>query len=354
MDIDDIDPGIIDLIVEGDLDTLQGVLEASDFASIGHELLAVAASAKKAKIVRWLLESGVDPNAPVYGQTALFWAVYSGREEIVILLVSAGAKVVPKRIPDDGSTALHHAAEHRDPDIVRYLIEQAGGTEAFLVFDELDKTPLHRAVRKNNLATAKVLLEAGADPNALVHVHHEGRIGDTPLRDAVYEGYVEMARLLLSYGADPDRPGWMWLSARNDLERLTEAVRAEMEALLYVAPMRNPEESAHLPEIEKQLYQDLKAHRFANLELSWEDASISGDTVQVRGERLAPFQGVKLRDPSGKVVGLGDFNFLILTVEMEFRVFWSRIEVEQTLLAPGAGDIPRHVWDALTADQQSW
>ena len=60
----------------------------------------------------------------------------------------------------------------------------------------LDSGLLHIAVRKGNLEHIQVLVENGADINAL------GDLGFTPLHDAAITGQAKAAKLLLSLGAN--------------------------------------------------------------------------------------------------------------------------------------------------------
>ena|SRR5688572_14356246 len=59
-------------------------------------------------------------------------------------------------------------------------------------------TPLHVFAWRDDTASARLLLEAGADPNA------RGEMEDTPLHVAITQGNAELAALLLSHGADPE------------------------------------------------------------------------------------------------------------------------------------------------------
>ena len=63
-------------------------------------------------------------------------------------------------------------------------------------------TPLHSAVATDagpsEHEIIRLLLEAGADPNA------KSREGGTPLHTAAFTGDLEGAELLLAYGADPN------------------------------------------------------------------------------------------------------------------------------------------------------
>jgi len=64
--------------------------------------------------------------------------------------------------------------------------------------DCMGDTPLHVLALRPNLYGAKLLLEEGANPNAI------GDMGQTPLHNAVSAGSEDMIRLLLEHGADPD------------------------------------------------------------------------------------------------------------------------------------------------------
>ena len=57
-------------------------------------------------------------------------------------------------------------------------------------------TPLHTVIRQNNLYGTKLLIEAGADLDAI------GNQGETPLHAAVFERNEALMELLLAAGAD--------------------------------------------------------------------------------------------------------------------------------------------------------
>ena len=59
-------------------------------------------------------------------------------------------------------------------------------------------TPLHILVRRPNRYAVMLLLENGADPNAI------GDMGETPLHVAVSIENSELVKMLLENGADPD------------------------------------------------------------------------------------------------------------------------------------------------------
>jgi ankyrin repeat protein len=105
----------------------------------------------------------------------------------------------PNETEDDwcGWTPLHHAVD---------LLEEGGSLEVIniLIKNGADvnkwnrshtSTPLILAVFNGNIEAAKILLEAGADPNA------QSGQGDTPLRYSVQENNYEMVTLLLEHGA---------------------------------------------------------------------------------------------------------------------------------------------------------
>ena len=61
-------------------------------------------------------------------------------------------------------------------------------------------TPLHIAAFAHNVEAARVLLEAGADPNVIATASF-ARV--TPLGTCAFAGADDVAELLLSHGADP-------------------------------------------------------------------------------------------------------------------------------------------------------
>ena len=59
-------------------------------------------------------------------------------------------------------------------------------------------TSLHQAAQNGHSAIAKLLLDAGTNPNI------QDEFGNTPLHDAVLWGHENVAKLLLNAGANPD------------------------------------------------------------------------------------------------------------------------------------------------------
>jgi tankyrase len=104
------------------------------------------------------------------------------------------------------------AASAHDPEsrvqraVIRLLIRHGANV------NETDKngvTPLHRAVRFRSPAAVKVLLESGADPNAVDRksrsspLHRAVTNTGAPATAGKSKQVKEIVRLLLEYGADP-------------------------------------------------------------------------------------------------------------------------------------------------------
>jgi len=123
----------------------------------------------------------------------------AGLAEVKSMLAS-DPHLIHKR-DTDGGTMLHAAAAADREDIVRLLLEagadiNAGNYPDTMKFYTRLMTPLHRAVCSNSKSCVEVLLAAGAD------VHAKDKMGETPLQLAAEYGYTEIAELLLTYDAN--------------------------------------------------------------------------------------------------------------------------------------------------------
>jgi len=98
------------------------------------------------------------------------------------------------RRSDDGFTALHFAAYFGTADAAAVLID-AGADVSSVADNDMQVQPLHSAAASRSLATSRLLLAAGASPDA----RQTG--GFTPLHEAALHADVELIQLLLEHGA---------------------------------------------------------------------------------------------------------------------------------------------------------
>lgn len=124
------------------------------------------------------------------GATPLHNAVWAGRADLVKQLIAQGADV-NARHTDGGSTPLDFAALRGETTIAALLIH-AGARP--------DIAAMHLAAARDNVEMVRLLLDAGADPNA------RDASGSAPLDEAAFHGVKEVAALLIARGAEVDRP----------------------------------------------------------------------------------------------------------------------------------------------------
>jgi ankyrin repeat protein len=123
--------------------------------------------------VRTLISQGVDVDAvDNNGDAPLVMAAYLGHDEILRLLLEAGADVTAVD-PGMKATALHAAAYAGRTEAARLLI--AHGIDIDKQGPVNGYTALHDAIWQNNVDTARVILEGG--PNLELKSHD----GQTPL-----------------------------------------------------------------------------------------------------------------------------------------------------------------------------
>ena len=125
------------------------------------------------------------------GRTLLMYAANGRNPDTFRWLVDHGADIHAKS--QDGATALLVAASSL-PEVVDELIAQHADVNAVQTSSGL--TPLIEAASHGNVDAVKSLLAAGANVNA------EDKYGRSALNDASDGGYTEIVKLLLAAGAD--------------------------------------------------------------------------------------------------------------------------------------------------------
>jgi len=205
-----------------DLDTADLLIRAGAKVSAanrdGATPLQLAALNGNAAMIEKLVKAGADPNAPLSasGDTALMLAARTGTTDAIKVLVETGANVNAKE-SWGGTTPLMSAVAERHPAAVRMLIERGADVSARSNFvaaangrgfegrtpsaprpgqavEEFASgwlTPLMFAAREGDLESARLLVTAGADVNAIA------ADGKDALGLAVFNGNYELASFLV-------------------------------------------------------------------------------------------------------------------------------------------------------------
>jgi ankyrin repeat protein len=112
---------------------------------------------------------------------------------------------------EDGFAALHYAAFQGGAEATRALL--AGGADPNIVArNTLRVRPLHSAAAVRDVASAELLLDAGAEPDA------RQQLGYTALHAAAHNDDEALAVLLLRHGADPSLRNEQGATARSIAE----------------------------------------------------------------------------------------------------------------------------------------
>lgn len=162
--------------------------------SLGAAALHDAVWSGRLEIVRVLLEAGANPNITHLeaGSTPLDYAAVKNELDIAQLLLDHGADA--RAVNRNGSTALHLAAARGYTSVARLLLDHGA---SIVALDSSGSSPLDEAAWKGFADTCSLLLDRGASVNAA-----NPETGKTPLNEAASNGQVKAVRLLLSRGAD--------------------------------------------------------------------------------------------------------------------------------------------------------
>src|SRR5262245_15596749 len=195
----------------------------------GETPLMAAARAGSASAVGLLADRGADVNAAesLWDQTALMWAAAEGHLDVVDVLLDKGADPNRKAraselttrstradYPSGGFTALMWAVRDGNEAVVRRLVE--GGADLKLTNAD-GATPMMLAIVNDRFDLAAKLIELGADANdGSLYYAMEMRDATTDWR--ARDGSrlrvdhpnkltaLDLAKVLLDAGADPDKP----------------------------------------------------------------------------------------------------------------------------------------------------
>jgi len=206
-----------------------------------------------------LLTAGANPNAALLlGETPVMVAARSGSPAVVELLAAQGANVNARAAR--GQTALMWAVAQKHPEVVKVLLANGADIHArsdsrtevmavpphgYLEYNRAiphgSDTALIFAARVDDLASAKLLVAAGANVNdedawgvsAVVLAAHSGftdvvefllekganansdRAGFTALHEAVMRRDENLVKVLLDHGADANLPVRSWTPTRR-------------------------------------------------------------------------------------------------------------------------------------------
>jgi ankyrin repeat protein len=176
----------------GDVDRVRAMLAADSSLALARDHEGVSALLRaRYRRDRALVEA---VKARVASLDAFEAATFGDLDRLVVLL--ADDPDLTGRRSGDGFTALHLAAFFGQDDAVRLLLARGADPDARGT-GWMTGTPLNAAASARHATVVALLLEAGADRDAVQ------RGGWTPLHSAARNGDARTVELLLAHGADP-------------------------------------------------------------------------------------------------------------------------------------------------------
>jgi ankyrin repeat protein len=233
-----------------DLETAELLIRAGANVSVANRVgvtpLQIAALNGSAAMIEKLVKAGADPNKPINaeGDTVLMMAARNGNPDAVKVLLDSGAAVNAKETWG-GTTALMWAVSEGHRDAGKLLVERgadvnarshyvpaangrgfegrlpvnAGADQRVEEYATGWLTPLMFAARQGDLEMTRLLLQAGADVNAVAGD------GKNALAVAIFNGNYDTASLLVDHKANVNQPDaqrftpLFWAVDRRNMEK---------------------------------------------------------------------------------------------------------------------------------------
>jgi len=149
--------------------------------------------------MKLLVSKGVDVNDQVCGCSAIFYAAFYGRDEIVTFLADSGANLDATNLT--GETALFWAVERNHCTTVELLLTRGADLN---IADHKGMTALLKACRIGSVKMVAIMVETGSANVNKMCTSIESSDGTCPLHESAAAGHVDVVQYLLENGAKVD------------------------------------------------------------------------------------------------------------------------------------------------------
>lgn len=174
----------------------------------GRRPLHEASRLGRIEMVKVLLEAGARPDPRShYGLTPLALAAQEGHLEVVQTLLQKGADVLSQA--QDEASIIYEASASGKPAVIRLLLEYGADAN---VAKHTGHMPIHRVAHRGHLEALKLLLP-------VTSMEDVSDSGMSPLHSAAAGGHTHCIEALLDAGYDPNYMLHPWVRRSYDDER---------------------------------------------------------------------------------------------------------------------------------------
>jgi ankyrin repeat protein len=179
---------------------IEGGVNPNSQSAHNNSLLHQAAEYGQIQVVKCLIDRGAQVDAKgSYDQTPFWEAILNGHLDVAQFLLDKGAEIDSGS--HNGGTVLHYVCEYNtDPvpnhKLAQWLLDHGARVDAV---DNRGDSPLHKSAWKGHVASATVLISAGANVNA------KNKKGMTPLDHALNQQQTQIERMLRNHDARPGK-----------------------------------------------------------------------------------------------------------------------------------------------------